>query len=776
MMAPTGGATRWVIGLAVLLGSGLWAVAQQQSPEGKTVADVQTRNNRTTPSPRILSEVQTRVGRPYSQTTVQGDVARLMATRLFANVTPYFQLTADDKVAVIFEVQEYPNVVQEIRYEGAKHLKDDELDALTGLRRGTPLNPIANKMAIHAIERKYHEQGRLWAKVQLIEGDKDGDTRVVFRITEGRVVKVKSVQFVGNSFVTGERLRTQISTSRSFLGMGGDYNPAMVAFDESHLEEYYRTFGFQSVQVSHDFEYPDAESVNIVFHIHEGPRYRVSRVDVMGTGEFSEERVRSVVKTKTGDIYDKTVTQVDVKNIKDLYGNTGRMVTPKEEVFQTGPGEVAVQYQVHERPPWSVGQVHIIGNNVTRDPVIRRQVGLYPGQTLTLPDIQVAEANLARLNIFESDPEKGQRPTVSILDPDSDNPVKDILVQVQEAQTGSFLLGVGVNSNAGLSGSIVLNERNFDITRWPTSFDELLAMRAFRGAGQEFRLEAVPGTQFQRYTASFREPSLFDSEYSLGTSAYFFTRHYVEYDEQRVGGRVVLGRKFGPNWSASVAERLESVDVFNVPDYFPADIVRDRGSHFLAGTRGAVTYDNRDSYLRPTQGMQIEGGFEQVFGDYTFPLFSIEGSKYFTTYQRKDGSGRHVLALRTQAAFAGSDTPVFERFYAGGFRSLRGFEFRGVGPFEDGLNVGGRFLWLNSVEYQIPVVATDRLYFVGFVDSGTVERNIELNNYRVSAGVGVRIQIPMLGPVPIALDFGFPIVKGPNDREQIFSFWLGFFN
>jgi outer membrane protein assembly factor BamA len=395
---------------------------------------------------------------------------------------------------------------------------------------------------------------------------------------------------------------------------------------------------------------------------------------------------------------------------------------------------------------------------------------------LTIPDLQVAEANLARLGIFEADPDKGQRPTVSILDPDSDNPVKNILVQVQEAPTGSFLLGLGVNSDAGLSGSIVLNERNFDITRVPLSLDELLSGRAFRGAGQEFRLEAVPGTQFQRYTASFREPSLFDSPYSLGTSAYYYTRSFVEFNEQRVGARAVLGRKFGPNWNASAALRIEDVDVFDVPDYFPFAITRYRGDNFQVGTRFSVGYDSRDSYLRPTEGMQVETGYEQMFGDYTFPLYTVEGSKYWTTYQRPDGSGRHVLAFRSQAGFAGSDTPVYERFYAGGFRSLRGFEFRGVGPFEQGLNIGGKFLFLNSLEYQIPVVASDRFYMVGFVDSGTVEQNIDLNNYRVSAGVGLRIQVPMLGPVPIALDFGFPIVKGPGDRQQIFSFWLGYFS
>ena len=89
---------------------------------------------------------------------------------------------------------------------------------------------------------------------------------------------------------------------------------------------------------------------------------------------------------------------------------------------------------------------------------------------------------------------------------------------------------------------------------------------------------------------------------------------------------------------------------------------------------------------------------------------------------------------------------------------------------------GGDFLFLNSLEYQIPILANDQLFFVAFVDSGTVEPSVEIKDYRVAAGVGARIVVPMLGPVPIALDFGFPIVKGPGDREQLFSFWVGFFH
>lgn len=776
MKGHTRVAIRSAFALVILLGGAAGANAQSASPEGKIIAEVQPRNNKSTPTGRIQSEVKTRAGQPYSQATITADVARLMGTRLFSTVTPFYQITADDKVVVYFDVQEFPNVIQEIRYEGAKHLKDDELDSITGLRRGVPLNPIANQLGRQAILRKLQEQGRMWSSVDLVEGDKPGDKRIVYRITEGRIVKVAGVEFTGNKFVSGERLRTQITTTRSMIGIGGDYNPAQTEFDRIKLEEYYRTFGYQDVQVVHELIYPDEKSVKIVFHISEGPQYRVSSVQFNGPKEFSQERVASVVKLKPGDKYDKNVTQADLKNIRNLYGNTGRMVTPREEVFQTGPGEVSVQYTVQERPPWTVGQIIIVGNDVTRDNVIRRQIPLYPGQVLTIPDMQLAEANLARLGIFEANAETGVRPTVSVLDPDSDNPCKDILVQVQESPTGSFLLGVGVNSDAGLSGSIVLNERNFDITRVPLSMDELLSGRAFRGAGQEFRLEAVPGTQFQRYTASFREPSLFDSPYSLGTSGYFFQRAYTEYSEQRLGGRGVIGRKIGPLWSTNFAVRAENVDVYNVPFYFPPDITRYNGSHFQVGLRGSLTRDSRDSYLRPTEGSQLEMGYEQVFGSYTFPLFSIEGSKYYTTYQRPDGSGRHVLAFRSQTMFAGSNTPVYERFYAGGFRSLRGFAFRGVGPFEEGLNVGGTFAFLNSLEYQIPVLASDKLYFVSFCDTGTVERKAEILDYRVAVGVGARIQVPMFGPVPIALDFGIPIVKGPQDKEQVFSFWLGFFN
>ena len=167
--------------------------------------------------------------------------------------------------------------------------------------------------------------------------------------------------------------------------------------------------------------------------------------------------------------------------------------------------------------------------------------------------------------------------------------------------------------------------------------------------------------------------------------------------------------------------------------------------------------------------------YEQLLGEFTSPIVTLEASKFFTVCQRNDGSGKQVVMLRSQVSWAGDNTPVYEKFFAGGIRSLRGFEFRGVGPIENGFNVGGKYMFLNSAEYQLPVVANDQIYLVAFLDSGTVERSFAIHDYRVSAGVGARIVVPMLGQVPIALDFGFPIVRGPNDRTQMFSFYVGFF-
>jgi hypothetical protein len=154
--------------------------------------------------------------------------------------------------------------------------------------------------------------------------------------------------------------------------------------------------------------------------------------------------------------------------------------------------------------PSRVGQIFIVGNSRTLQSIILEQVELYPGQVLTYPDLKRAEKNLARLGIFENSAKTGVHPTVTALDnqPDRDNPYKDILISVKEANTGSLMFGMGLSPSGRPSAAIIFEERNCDILRLPMSLEDVRSGGMFRGAGQVFRLEILPTELCARITCS----------------------------------------------------------------------------------------------------------------------------------------------------------------------------------------------------------------------------------------------------------------------------------
>ena len=352
-------------------------------------------------------------------------------------------------------------------------------------------------------------------------------------------------------------------------------------------------------------------------------------------------------------------------------------------------------------------------------------------------------------------------------------------VDAEETQTGRLMIGAGVNSNAGLVGNIVVDEQNFDILRLPRSWDDIKNGTAFRGAGQRFRLEAAPGTQLQRYMATFQEPYLFDTRIGLSLSASYYTRYFYDWAEARTGGRVGLGYQFqfAPNLSVNTGFRGESVDVFN-PRILAPDIKSMLGTNAVYGFSGGIIHDTRDSPFLPTQGHLATFEFEQVVGTYVYPRGTLEGRQYFLLNERPDGSGRHVLSLGSVLGITGSNTPAYDNFFAGGYNTIRGFTFRGASPRQAGPNgqlavVGGPFEWLNTIEYMFPITADDTLRGVVFTDVGTVESSVAINNMRVAPGFGLRITLPAMGPAPIALDFAVPVAYAPYDSKQLFSFFVG---
>lgn len=351
----------------------------------------------------------------------------------------------------------------------------------------------------------------------------------------------------------------------------------------------------------------------------------------------------------------------------------------------------------------------------------------------------------------------------------------DLDIFIGETQTGSVNIGGAYNSDNGIVGQFVIDERNFDIRAFPRSFRELFDGTAFRGGGQAFRLELVPGQEVQRYLVSFSEPYLFGTNYSLSLSGYLFDRQFFDWDEQRLGGRISVGRRLTPDLSFSLGLRLENVEISDLRNNDSPTLNAAEGDSDLFLFNAGLIRDTRDHPFLPTEGSYLALTYTQGFGDFTYPRGDIDYRRYRLLYERPDGSGRHTISFGTKLGFSGSDTPIYENYFAGGFSTLRGYEFRGAAPIENGIRVGGEFQWLNSVEYTFPITPDDMIKGVAFVDFGTVEEEITLSgeNFRVAPGVGLRVQVPALGGgAPLAFDFAFPVNSADGDEEQIFSFYV----
>ncbi len=442
-------------------------------------------------------------------------------------------------------------------------------------------------------------------------------------------------------------------------------------------------------------------------------------------------------------------------------------------VAQNGVG--GYQEPVQPAPSYGLPAPQPNYQNYNNQPVVPNQQTF--GQAPVAPQSGMIGAPIEPINPNFVDPLSNEPPPL-VMPRVRTVPVD---VFVTPARTGRFMVGGAVNSDAGVTGQIVLDERNFDILRFPRSFQDLFSGYAFRGAGQTFRLEAVPGSDFQRYMMSFGQPYLFGYlPLSLSVQGFLFDRQYRDWDESRLGGRVQLGYRVTNELSLSTAIRAENVDFGDVRVPGIPYVDQFVGDHELYSGSVRLSHDTRDIPFAPTEGHLFEVTFEQTFGSYDYSRIQADLRNYYLLRERADHSGRHTIAVTNSVGFSGADTPIFENFFAGGYSTMRGFDFRGASPVlsngSDNVQVGGRLSVLGSVEYQFPLTADDATKGVVFVDYGTVEREIEIKreNFRVAPGFGFRVSMPALGPAPLAFDFAFPVAHADTDDRQVFSFFMGF--
>jgi len=257
--------------------------------------------------------------------------------------------------------------------------------------------------------------------------------------------------------------------------------------------------------------------------------------------------------------------------------------------------------------------------------------------------------------------------------------------------------------------------------------------------------------------------------------ASLFERARDDYDERRAGGRVAVGRHLTKDLSVEVAVRAEQIKIDDIDIDAPPDVFEVEGTNVLTSLGVTAAYDTRDDRYDPTRGMRASASLEQagaLGGDFDFTRFVVRGAWHTPVWRGDDRARAHVLSLAGRLGVIGGDAPIFERFYAGGTYTMRGFEYRGVGPHVGGDPVGGDFLALATAEYSLPLIE-NTLRGVVFIDVGTVEEGIEFGTIRASAGFGIRLSLGALGPVPMRFNFGFPLSKGDDDDTQVFTFAIG---
>lgn len=758
------------------------AHGQGLDPEDRPIAEIRVEGLKNVPEQLVLNQVRSEVGGPYDADTVSEDIVRLTHLGRFEQVTARVEPEDDGSVVLIFDVVEQ-GVLTDVQVVGNKAINDSELLKLVLLKAGDPADHFLIEQGLDRIVRAYHDKGYFVADVTIDKQLLEESKALVYRVREGPRVKIKAIHFEGNTSFTSKQLKSKLRSKTYFpILQKGDLNRDQLELDAAGVRQFYHARGYLDAQVGRRIDLsPDEKHAVVTFLVEEGRQYLVSEVRILPPGDGEDQLLPDTqlllnMNLHPGDVYSQDKVRSSQRNLSDLLGRLGYLDVrvkiaslPHEDAAL-----VDLTVELEQGLPSTVGTVSVTGNELTRQKVVLRQLrGMDPGRRFDSTGVDRTRRLLTDGRLFSEG-------TVTILGEPSDG-TRDVLIDVTEATTGSISFGAGISSDAGVLGAIDLTQRNFDITDVPQTPQEFFSGRAFRGAGQNFALSLQPGDRVSQYSMSFSEPNVLESDYSFGSSLMLYKRQYNDYDEERGGGGISIGRQFGDVWSGSTGVRVTNVDISNIDPEAPVDVYAVKGSSSLTSLNVSVRRNTTDSRLFPTRGNDWRLSIDRIGalgGDYDFTRITSEFKQFWTVDEDFFGR-RTVLSWRVGAGWIPEDgeAPFFERLYLGGQSSFRGFKYRGVG--QRGLRndtktlgstaVGDQWMLTTGVEYNYPIYS-EVLRGVLFTDMGTLTDSPSVEDWRVSVGTGLRIKLPFFGAAPFALDLAYPVVEKDGDQKRYISF------
>ena len=760
------------------------AQAQNKAPNVVEI-DVQYAGAATVAKDRLLANMRTRVGQPYSEQTVEEDIRNLYATGNVVNVRIFGEPKGDGvKVIVVLQAK---SRVTAVEIQGVQQVKVSRIRDKMGVKEGDTASEAALEADRQKILEYYASKGFTDVQVayKLDSNDTLGTARVVFTVTEGGKTAIQTVRFEGNSKISSSDLKGVVKTRKyrallSPILKTGRLNQDQLSEDAAAIREYYQNKGYSDVQVREPVINRLNGKVEVVFQIIEGAPYKVGKVTFRGGRLFPETEFERVTRLRSGAVYSPAAVQADIKALQDLYGARGYVD------FQSGarpsPGGdhiTDLTYTMEEGSAAYVGRINITGNTRTKDKVVRRELALAPGEVFSTVRLDASKARLNNLNYFSK---------VDLYPSETGNPTeRDLNVVLEEKRTGSLNFGAGFSSVDSVLGFVEVTQGNFDAGRWPN----------FTGGGQKFRSRVQYGAQRKDVVIGLTEPYFLDRKLSLGGELFYHDNSFNSnlYSSQSMGFELVARKPITEFSFGRLGYRVEQMQLGNVDSTVPAEVklLRDAGALVKSQVFSGITYDTRDSLFLTRKGERLDfstfvtggplAGDIQIFG------LNAEASKYFLF------KWDTILTLNAQAGVVdawGSDAkqlgvPLYDRLFLGGANDMRGFRFRRVGgkgrvidkatPTNPGTQepLGGQTLARLTAEYTAPVV--DKVRAAVFYDAGFVNADpfdFDGSAYNADAGIGLRLDLP-IGPVRI--DYGVPLKIDPafgDSKRGRFQFNVGY--
>jgi len=676
------------------------------------------------------------------QSALADAIRRIHGLGLFRQVRADTSMLADG-VRIVFRVTEYPRLAR-LKFSGNRRVKLKDLETRTKARPGEVLTDRRLFEWQREVLDLYKERGFLLVTVEADSSPPDtaGRIEVTLRIEEGDQVRIRRLDFSGNEAFTASQIGINLTNRPKTW-----YRKAQLIEDEfikdlDRIVQFYKRNGHLDARVL-DYEMSfDAGWVSITVFIEEGPRYHFGRVTIRGDSVIARSDLEAVTgRLREGTVYNTDLAQAALAGIHGLYSEEGYIYAQVQPTEQLRGDTVDISYDIIENDPALVRLVRIEGNEQTHDKVIRREVSSLPGYRFRRSEIIRSQRDIFNLGFFE-DVQLDHRRA------DEEGTI-DLIYRVKEKGFfGTIGAGITYSGPDGITGYLELQQPNLF------------------GRGQRANIKLERGGKLTNIALGFTEPWLFDTPTSAGADVSYLTRKYAYYDRQELGGGVSFSRPVPLDYTRAYLG-LRVNDAYVPPgsiakDYdpdpdSPYDVRRDTVHRTAFVPSLTLTRDSRDYIFNPLSGSAITYGIATSVGDIRYHRHTLDAAHYFPLFWKFGLMGRFRFGYID--GFSARDTvPLPDRFYAGGTGpdGVRGYGDRSIGPYQGGYAIGGKALALFSTEFKLRL--SRELSFIAFGDAGNTWNDIgrvNLSDLKRGAGVGVRIEIPMLGLLGFDFGYGF---------------------